>query len=77
MQVHNLHYHCQTVDEFGKILIVYNGRICPIETYAIDFTKNFYGKKSYKDFTPSPGFNGLYVLGARVDEGAYLKAKGS
>ena len=41
-----------TANQFGKLLIVYNGRICPIETYAIDFTKKLYGKASYKGFTP-------------------------
>ena len=46
-------------DEFGKVLIVYNGRICPMETYAIDFTKKLYGKASYKNFTPCQVLTGF------------------
>lgn len=53
----------QTADEFGKILIVYNGRICPMETYAIDFTKKLYGKKTYKDFTPTQVLTGFMFWG--------------
>lgn len=46
-------------DEFGKVLIVYNGRICPMETYAIDFAKKLYGKASYKKFTPCQVLTGF------------------
>lgn len=52
-----------TADEFGKVLIVYNGRICPIETYAIDFTKKLYGAKSYKNFTPCQVLTGFMFWG--------------
>lgn len=42
--------------ELGKLLMLYNGRICPMETYAIDFTRKIYGKSSYK------GLNAEQVL---------------
>ncbi|MBP7358236.1 MAG: cytochrome c biogenesis protein CcsA [Prevotella sp.] len=36
--------------KFGKLDINYNNRICPIQTFAIDFTKKIYGSCSYKGF---------------------------
>ena len=38
-------------DEFGKLCINWNDRICPVQTMALDFTRKLYGKSSYKDFT--------------------------
>lgn len=67
----------QTADEFGKILIVYNGRICPIETYAIDFTTKLYGKKNYKDFTPSQVLTGFMFWGQEWMKEPILRLKGA
>ena len=67
----------QTADEFGKILIVYNGRICPMETYAIDFTKKLYGKKTYKDFTPTQVLTGFMFWGKEWMREPILRLKGS
>ncbi len=67
----------QTADEFGKILIVYNGRICPVETYAIDFTKKLYGKKNYKDFTPCQVLTGFMFWGEEWMKEPILRLKGS
>ena len=49
--------HCQTTlprnvaDEFGKLLVYHNNRICPLQTLARDYTIKLTGKTSYKDFT--------------------------
>ena len=40
-----------TADKFGRLLINYNDRICPLQTYAIDFTKKLTGRKSYQGLT--------------------------
>ena len=48
-----------TAAEFGKVLIVYNGRICPLETFAIDFTKKLYGSRQYQDYTPCQVLTGF------------------
>lgn len=53
----------KAASEFGKVLIVYNGRICPTETYAIDFTKKLYGKASYKDFNANQVLAGFLFFG--------------
>lgn len=41
----------QTARQFGQLLIHYNGRICPIETFAIDFTQKIYGSRRYHGLT--------------------------
>lgn len=37
-----------SADTFGKLLVLYNNRICPVQTLAMDFTKKLYGEPSYK-----------------------------
>ena len=49
----------ETAEQFGKLFIVYNDRICPVQTYAIDFTKKLYGKRSYKDYTAEQVLTGF------------------
>ena len=41
----------ETADRFGKLLMDYNDRICPAETYALDFVQKIHGSRSYKDYT--------------------------
>lgn len=48
----------ETAAKFGKLCILYNGRICPVQTYALDFCKKIYGARSYKGFTPEQVFTG-------------------
>ena len=38
-------------DDFGKVYVMYNGRICPFETMAREITAKLYGKSSYKGFS--------------------------
>lgn len=40
----------ETADRFGHLLINYNERICPVQTFAIDFTEKLNGHRSYKGF---------------------------
>ena len=35
---------------FGKLNVLYNGRICPMQTYALDFTKKLCGKRHYGEY---------------------------
>lgn len=37
--------------EFCKLQVLYNGRICPLSSLAKDFTVKIYGKNVYKDFS--------------------------
>lgn len=42
----------ETAHCFGELLINYNDRICPMQTFAYDFTKKIWGKTSYHGATP-------------------------
>lgn len=35
-------------DAYGDLFILYNGRVCPMETFARDFCMKLYGKPSYE-----------------------------
>ncbi len=37
-------------EDFAQIPIIYNGRIAPMETYALDFTRKLTGKDSYGEY---------------------------
>ena len=48
-----------------------------LETYAIDFTTKLYGKKSYKDFTPSQVLTGFMFWGQEWMKEPILRLKGA
>ncbi|MCR4918987.1 MAG: cytochrome c biogenesis protein CcsA, partial [Prevotella sp.] len=37
-----------TAERFGRLNMLYADRICPVETYALDFTKKLTGKRYYR-----------------------------
>ena len=37
--------------KMGEVQMLYHGRICPLETFAQDFTLNLYGKSTYKSLS--------------------------
>ncbi|UKK53676.1 cytochrome c biogenesis protein CcsA [Prevotella sp. E2-28] len=41
----------ETAEKMGQLNILYNDRICPLQTYAADFTKKLFGKPSYEGLT--------------------------
>jgi len=43
---------------FGDIRVMYNDRICPLQTLAKDFTIKLYGSPSYKGYTPEQVLTG-------------------
>lgn len=45
-------------DQFGQLLVYYNGRICPLETLARDFTVKLCGKDTYEGLTAEQVFTG-------------------
>lgn len=49
----------ETAEHFGELYIVYNERVCPMQTYAIDFTKKLYGSRRYGDFTAEQVLTGF------------------
>lgn len=41
----------ETAERFGDLYILYNDRICPLQTFARDFTIKLYGKPTYRGLT--------------------------
>ena len=48
----------ETAEKFGELNILYNDRICPVQTYALDFCKKIYGARSYKGLTAEQVLSG-------------------
>ena len=49
----------ETAERFGRLFVVYNERVCPMQTYALDFTQKLYGKRHYQDFTAEQVLTGF------------------
>ena len=49
----------ETAEKFGSLYIMYNNRICPVETFSIDFTKKLCGKTSYQGYTAEQVLTGF------------------
>ena len=43
---------------FGDLYVLYNNRICPLQTVAKDFTTKLYGKQTYRGLTAEQVFTG-------------------
>ena len=48
----------EVAEHFGDLYILYNNRICPLQTFARDFTVKLYGSSSYKGLTPQEVLTG-------------------
>ncbi len=49
-----------TAETFGNIRVNHNGRIAPLQTLAIDFTKKIYGKKNYEGLSAEQVLTGYF-----------------
>lgn len=49
----------ETAHKFGQLFVVYNERVCPMQTYALDFTKKLYGKRHYQEFSAEQVLTGF------------------
>lgn len=48
----------EVAEHFRDLYILYNNRICPLQTFARDFTVKLYGSSSYKGLTPEEVLTG-------------------
>lgn len=67
----------ETADKFGQVCILYNGRICPVQTYALDFCKKVHGSRTYKGLTPEQVLAGWVFYGEQWSREPFIKVKGS
>ncbi|MDR1116380.1 MAG: cytochrome c biogenesis protein CcsA [Tannerella sp.] len=61
--------------KFGDLYVLYNGRICPFQTLAKDFTVKLYGSSSYKGLTPEQVFTGWMFYYSSWKEQPVIKVK--
>ena len=64
-----------TAEKFGELNILYNDRICPVQTYALDFCKKIYGAKSYKGLTAEQVLTGWIFYGDEWSSEPFIKVK--
>ena len=65
-----------SADKFGELFIVYNDRVCPMETFARDFTKKLYGKPSYKGYSACQVLTGFMFWSKDWMSQPIMKIKG-
>ena len=65
----------ETAEKFGHLNILYNNRICPLQTFAIDFTKKLCGSARYEDYTPEQVLTGFVFWGDEWSKKPVLKLK--
>ena len=66
----------ESAEQFGRMLVLYNDRICPLETYALDFTKKLCGHRSYNGFTACQVLAGFIFWGDEWTAEPVIKMKG-
>lgn len=67
----------ETATELGNLHVYYNNRICPLQTFAKDFTTKLYGKPSYKGLNSEQVLAGwLFYYDSWKDE-PIIKVKGA
>ena len=66
----------ETAEEFGRLYVVYNNRVCPMQTFALDFTKKLCGKRSYNGFSAEQVLMGFTFFPEDWNKEPLLKVKG-
>ena len=65
----------EEADAFGRLHMLYNDRICPVETYALDFTKKLCGKRRYGNYSAMQVLLGYIFWGDEWSREPMLKIK--
>lgn len=65
----------ETAEKFGELHILYNDRICPVQTFALDFCKKIYGARSYQGLTAEQVLSGLVFYGNTWANEPFIKIK--
>ncbi|PTL32995.1 cytochrome C biogenesis protein [Prevotella sp. oral taxon 376] len=66
----------ETASHFGQIYMLYNGRVCQLQTYAYDFTRKLSGKSSYRGCSPEQVLTGFIFWGDEWSGEAIIRVKG-
>ena len=65
----------ESAEKFGELHILYNDRICPVQTFALDFCKKIYGARSYQGLTAEQVLSGWVFYGNIWANEPFIKIK--
>ena len=65
----------ESAEKFGELHILYNDRICPVQTFALDFCKKIYGARSYQGLTAEQVLSGWVFYGNTWASEPFIKIK--
>lgn len=65
----------ETAGMFGRLNMLYNDRICPVQTFAIDFTKKLHGSASYNGLNAEQVLTGWIFWGEEWATEPFIKLK--
>lgn len=65
-----------TAEKMGQLLMLHNNRICPVETYAIDFTKKLCGHASYEGYSAEQVMTGFLFWNEEWSRQPIVRIKG-
>ena len=65
----------ETAEKFGELHILYNDRICPVQTFALDLCKKIYGARSYQGLTAEQVLSGWVFYGNTWANEPFIKIK--
>jgi ABC-type transport system involved in cytochrome c biogenesis permease subunit len=65
----------ETATKWGELQMLYRDRICPIETFAKDFTLKLYGKSTYKSLSSEQVLSGWMFYPAAWEDEPVIKIK--
>jgi len=66
-----------TAAKFGRLNMLYNDRICPLQTYALDFTKKLTGRRHYGQYTAEQVLTGFIFFPEDWNREPLIRVKGS
>lgn len=66
----------ETANKFGRLYVLYNNRVCPLQTLAIDFTKKLCGSASYGGYTAEQVLMGFVMWPDEWSREPLLRLKG-
>ena len=66
-----------TAAKFGRLNMLYNDRICPLQTYALDFTKKLTGRRHYGAYTAEQVLTGFIFFPEDWNREPLIRVKGS
>ena len=61
--------------EFGKVTVLYNGRLCPINTVATDFVTKLSGKASWNGYSADEIFTGWMIFYTEWEQQKIIRIK--